>query len=185
VFEERRGTVEASLHYLETLASNYARLSPEPRRRRCDLNEIVRALVSAAPPDGAVRLESRLASSMPTIMGDPVSLRRIVENLVANAIDSLDGPGEVLVTTELIEPDRSRVSLSVVDTGRGMTDEETERVFNDFYTTKPDGTGLGLSIVRRLVLDLRGTVRVTSEIGKGTRVVVEIPIVDGTRESAP
>ena len=65
--------------------------------------------------------------------------------------------------------------VTVADTGCGMSEEETAKIFTDFYTTKPVGTGLGLSIVRRLVLDLRGTVRVTSEPGVGTRVMVEIP----------
>jgi signal transduction histidine kinase len=56
-----------------------------------------------------------------------------------------------------------------------MTKSELDRVFNDFYTTKPAGSGLGLSIVRRLILDLNGTLRVETEPGGGTRVMVELP----------
>ena len=65
--------------------------------------------------------------------------------------------------------------MTVADTGRGMTADETGRIFNDFYTTKEGGTGLGLSIVRRLVMDLNGTVGVESAAGTGTRITIDIP----------
>jgi signal transduction histidine kinase len=56
-----------------------------------------------------------------------------------------------------------------------MSREQLDRAFDDFYTTKPHGTGLGLSIVRRLVMDLDGSLRVETEPGAGTRVILEFP----------
>ena len=67
------------------------------------------------------------------------------------------------------------VRVTVADTGRGVSDDEAGRIFNDFYTTKQGGTGLGLSIVRRLVMDLHGTLGVESAPGRGTRVIIDIP----------
>jgi signal transduction histidine kinase len=71
------------------------------------------------------------------------------------------------------------VQIVVADTGPGMSEQQLERAFQDFYTTKAGGTGLGLSVVRRLVLDLNGTLRVESEPGVGTRFIVELPAVSG------
>jgi two-component system NtrC family sensor kinase len=103
-------------------------------------------------------------------------LRRILENLVGNAVDSLDGKnGTVTVSTAETAPGGA-VRVTVADTGRGMTREELDRAFDDFFTTKPGGTGLGLSIVRRLVLDLGGALRIDTEPGAGTRAVVELPL---------
>ena len=65
------------------------------------------------------------------------------------------------------------------DTGHGMSKAELDRVFDDFYTTKPGGTGLGLSIVRRLVLDSNGTLSVESERGQGSKFIVELPVETG------
>ena len=65
--------------------------------------------------------------------------------------------------------------MTVADTGRGMSADEAGRIFNDFYTTKEGGTGLGLSIVRRLVMDLHGTLGVESAPGRGTRIIIDIP----------
>ena len=119
-----------------------------------------------------------LAMNLPSVVGDPVAIRRILENLTANAVDSLQSkPGRVTVSTQVIdrEGEPPAVRVTVADTGRGMTAEETGRIFNDFYTTKEGGTGLGLSIVRRLVMDLNGTVGVESAPGKGTRITIDIP----------
>lgn len=178
VFAERRGTLESSVEYLENLAANYARLSSRPERRPCDVNRTARAVLQdAAVGEGAVVL-AELADDLPPIQGDEVALRRILENLVRNAVESLaDGRGTVRVETRPIRGPGGApaVRVTVTDTGGGMTRAVIERIFDDFYTTKERGTGLGLSVVRRLVLDLGGTLRVESEPGVGTRFVVEIP----------
>jgi signal transduction histidine kinase len=178
VFSERRQTIDSSIAYLETLATSYQRLSPTPNRRNCDLNALIADVVRAAQAHTHVEFAMRLHSNLPPIVADPIALRRILENLTSNAVDSLESRrGRVTVSTELIERDHDTplVRLAVADTGSGMSKEETGRIFSDFYTTKKGGTGLGLSIVRRLVMDLQGTIDVESEPGKGTRIVIDIP----------
>jgi signal transduction histidine kinase len=174
VFAERQSTVESSIGYLETLAANYARLYPEANERSTDANVVVReALRRVAGADHA-ELRTELPDRLPPVRVDPLALRRMIENLLGNAVDSLQGkPGTVTIATEV--GGNGTVRLSVSDTGHGMTKAELDRAFDDFYTTKQGGTGLGLSIVRRLVLDSHGTLKVESEPGKGTRFIVELP----------
>ncbi len=176
-FDERSATLDASIAYLENLATSYARLSRRGERRRCDLNEIVRSVALDRSDPARAVVTTKLAGQA-TVWGDEVSLRRIVENLASNAIDSLpDGTGTVTITTEQLHKERgeSRLRLTVADTGAGMDAPTQAKIFDDFYTTKTDGTGLGLSIVRRLVMDMDGTIRVESEPGHGSRFVVEFP----------
>jgi signal transduction histidine kinase len=176
VFEERRPTLEASVEYLDTLARNYAKLSPRLDREPSDLNAVAVAVVRDAASRAPVA--AVLAERLPRVSGDEVVLRRIVENLVSNAVDALDGrPGAgVTVRTEPAgTADAPAVRLLVADAGRGMSRAELERAFDDFYTTKPDGTGLGLSIVRRLVQDLGGSLRVETAPGAGSTFTVELP----------
>jgi signal transduction histidine kinase len=180
VFGERRATIDSSIAYLETLATSYQRLSRPPDRRDCDLNTSVADVVRAAQAHDDVELSTDLAANLPSVVGDPVAIRRIVENLVANAVDSLQSkPGRITVSTQAIAADREppTVRMTVADTGRGMTAAEIGQIFNDFYTTKEGGTGLGLSIVRRLVMDLNGTVGVESAPGTGTRINIDIPAI--------
>jgi signal transduction histidine kinase len=178
VFQERRGTLESSLAYLDTLARNYARLAPGIAREPCDVNAIVEEVVRTATP-GTGSLRTVLEPTLPRVSGDQLVLRRILENLVGNAVESLAARrgGAVTVTTEVAAPDGGAglVRITVADDGPGMSRAELDRAFDDFYTTKDGGTGLGLSIVRRLVLDLDGRLRIETAPGAGTRAVVELP----------
>ena len=170
VFAERQGTVESSINYLETLAANYAKLSPQSERKATDVNAVVRETIG---PSSSVR--TKLAEALPPVSADALVLRRVIENLLSNAVDSLEGKsGTVTVTTER---GNGMVRIAVSDTGRGMSKPELDRAFDDFYTTKTGGTGLGLSIVRRLVLDSNGSLKVETEPGQGSKFIVEIPIL--------
>jgi signal transduction histidine kinase len=178
VFAERRPTVDSSISYLETLATSYQRLSRPVERRDCDLNALISDVVRAAQGHQQVAFEAEL-TNLPRVIGDPLAFRRILENLIANAVDSLQSQaGRVSVSTSVVnrEGERPMVRITVADTGRGMSADEVKRIFDDFYTTKDGGTGLGLSIVRRLAMDVQGTVNVESAPGKGTRMIVDIPV---------
>jgi len=183
IFEERRGTLESSLVYLDTLARNYARLSPAAETGACDVNAVVAEIVRGTDAAHAM-LRAAPDPALPPVSADPLVLRRILENLVGNAVDSLAGRtnGVVTVATESIgTPGATHVRVTVTDTGPGMSRVELDRAFDDFHTTKTGGTGLGLSIVRRLVLDLGGALRIETTPGAGTRAIVELP----TRAPSP
>ena len=178
VFRERQGTVEASISYLENLAGNYARLYPAPAREACDVSQVIRETIGRVGATGAAELRADLADNLPLVCTDQLVLRRILENLVGNAVDSLEArAGTVTISAVAGAPanGRTTVRIIVADTGKGMTQAELERAFDDFYSTKPGGTGLGLSIVRRLVLDANGVLRVETQPGAGSRFIVDLP----------
>jgi signal transduction histidine kinase len=180
VFSERRSTLDSSVEYLETLARNYARLSPGLDRRPCDVNLLVDQVLRNIKSDGT-EFKAQLTEPLPAMMGDSLMLRRVLENLVGNAADSLAGRagGVVTVSTDVVPHSApAKIRITVSDTGPGMSREQLNRSFDDFYTTKPGGTGLGLSIVRRLVIDLDGALRIETEPGSGTRVILEFPVAN-------
>ncbi|MGH7629925.1 MAG: ATP-binding protein [Gemmatimonadales bacterium] len=174
VFVERRPTLESSVAYLETLARNYARLTPSAESGACDVNAVAREMAGGAAGRAEVRLE--LATELPAVLADPLVVRRVLENLIQNAAESIDGrPGGRVTVTTARASEGGRVQVVVADTGRGMSQAELDRAFEGFYTTKPGGTGLGLTIVRRLVQDVGGSLRVETEPGVGSRFIVELP----------
>jgi two-component system nitrogen regulation sensor histidine kinase NtrY len=177
VLRAREGTIESGLTYLENLASDYARISRRGERRPCDVAEIARTV--ARDRHGTDGATVHTDASVPAVVhGDPMALRRVLENLVDNAIESLEtGRGDVTISVVRVDDggEGARVRVAVSDTGRGMTEEERAHAFDDFYTTREDGTGLGLSIVRRLVMDLEGSIDVHSEPGRGSTFTIEIP----------
>jgi signal transduction histidine kinase len=176
VFEQRRQTLDAGLAYLETLAANYAKLSPQAQPARCELNAVVSEAAGQIVA-AAAELRLELHQPSPVVRADPLLLRRILDNLVTNAVESLEGrAGTVTISTARAN---GHARLVVRDTGKGMTRPELDRAFDDFHSTKPGGTGLGLSIVRRLVLDASGEMRVETEPGTGTSFILEFPDLSG------
>jgi signal transduction histidine kinase len=174
IFRERQGTLESSVTYLENLSRNYARLSPTPERESANPNELLEEIARALAGQVPIDLKKGEALELPA---DGVALRRILENLAGNAVDAArETGGGVTLASEAFRKDGFPwVRLTVADTGKGMSSEELEKAFDDFYTTKQGGTGLGLSVVRRLVADLGGTLRVTTVPGQGSRFTVELP----------
>ena len=177
VFAERRQTLVSSLEYLEKLAATYAKLSPVADAQRADVSAVTREVVGQMPA-GAAEVSLQLAEELPQAKIDPLGLRRILENLVTNAVDAMGGQsGSVTVSTARVS-DAGRangIRIVVEDTGCGMTEQELGRAFQDFYSTKSGGTGLGLSIVRRLVTDAGGRLRVETSPGAGSRFIVDLP----------
>lgn len=107
------------------------------------------------------------------------SLSQIVMNLVINSRDAMDEGGEIIVRVNDIFKDGSTyVVLEVKDTGEGIPQDIISKIFDPFFTTKEQGkgTGLGLSMVYGIVQQLKGTIQVSSEIGKGTIFHIEIPM---------
>jgi len=129
-----------------------------------------------------VKLVNTVPANLPAILADPVSLRRIFDNLIRNALDSLpDGRGTVTVDAAVDEDpnlEEMRILVSVSDTGEGIPQENLDAIFTDFFTTRPEGTGLGLSNVRRLAADCGANIRVTSEPGHGTTFTLSFPVPD-------
>ena len=149
------------------------------------MNAVVDQVLRNTTSEGT-EIRAQLGERLPPVLGDSLMLRRILENLIGNAVDSLAGRagGLVTVSTGGTGGNPDGVRITVADTGPGMTGEQLDRAFDDFYTTKAGGTGLGLSIVRRLVMDLGGALRIETELGAGTRVILEFPIASA-QSTAP
>ena len=124
-----------------------------------------------------IRLERSIASQGP-VRGDPEKLRRVVINLVGNALDAVDEGGgpdgrvDVEIGENLAE---TEVWLRIADDGAGIDEQTRETLFSPFHTSKENGTGLGLPICKKLVEAHGGSVEVRSEPGEGTEFLVTFP----------
>jgi signal transduction histidine kinase len=178
VYRDRRATMDSGLQYLESLAGNWRKLAPRSERVPCDLAAVVRQVAAGRLRSEGGPVVVTGGADPAVVTADPVGLRRVVENLVANACESLeDAGGTVRIDWERAPggDGPEAIRLRVRDTGRGIPAADLERIFDDFYSSKPGGQGLGLSVVRRLVGDFEGDVKVASEPGRGTEFVVTLP----------
>ena len=110
---------------------------------------------------------------------DREQIKRVVLNLVDNAIAAIEaaGPGarEIQVSTRLDRVMQS-VHLEVADSGAGIDPEARRRLFEPYFSSKPEGSGLGLAIVSRIVSDHSGYIRVRDRSPRGTRFIIELPL---------
>jgi nitrogen fixation/metabolism regulation signal transduction histidine kinase len=108
---------------------------------------------------------------------DKHRLSQVLTNLIINGIDAMDGAGSMEIRTDLVKKRESRYCrLSISDTGKGITKEDSFQIFTPYYTTKESGTGLGLPIVERIVNDHGGTIWFNSAEGMGTTFFIDLPV---------
>lgn len=188
------GIIEREAKRMQALVSDLMSLSRVEAEKhdlpteRIDLASLVeRAARDAAGTDRAERLALDLAAE-PVVAGDRQQLEQVVRNLVDNALKYGADGTPVAVTLDLAQGDLARIA--VTDQGEGIAPEQIPHLTRRFYRTDPGrsrasgGTGLGLAIVKHIVERHRGRLDITSEVGKGTRVVVRIPLAEPVPESA-
>jgi signal transduction histidine kinase len=165
-----------------------------PVRLQLDRTSLPEALQSAVTmADGTTRrgsitVDVQMPHSLPPIQGDRHQLTQVFANLLINAYEALEGRGSVTLRAKLVEtsdegallPDGHAavptVVIEIADTGPGFDKEQADKIFNPFFTTKPQGSGLGLAIVRKIVDAHEGRIDVTSVPDRGTTFRVTLPV---------
>ncbi len=168
-------SVLKELDRLNDIVSEYLQFSrfPKPQLKRGRVDDVIRELAESVKMPSAVRLEVRIMDRTPEIWFDERLLRQVLDNLVRNGVDAIDGEGVVCIETDLV--DRFLV-IRVKDSGRGIPAEVQGKLFEPFFTTKPQGTGLGLVTSRQIIFEHNGHLMVDSEFGKGSTFTILLPL---------
>ena len=167
------GEVE-SLKGLVDEFSQFARM-PAPRAAPTDLHELLTDVLSLYRGIFTdVELVPKFASALPKVAVDAEQIRRVLINLIDNAIEAMEQRGTIEIETQHAPAD-NLVRIVVADNGPGIPVAERDKLFLPYYSTKQRGSGLGLAIVRRIVAEHGGAIDVTDNVPRGTRVAVELP----------
>ncbi len=143
------------------------------RVRLTDVVEDVLGIAKYYTRTGERDIITDLAADLPAVIAIRDHLVQVVLNLVMNAIDATAKGGRIHLETRM---EGERIILRVEDDGRGIPAEDRERLFQPYYTTKPQGTGLGLFVSRQIVEELGGMLSHDPSFGKGTRFIVQLPV---------
>lgn len=131
-----------------------------------------------------ITLTKQFEATPDTVRGDTYQLEQAFINLLFNALEAMGAQGEIRVTTKVLpaggpeNPQHPIVHIAVHDTGIGVPPENIAKLFQPFFTTKPNGTGLGLAITQRIILEHRGLISANSEAQKGTTFTIRLPVAD-------
>ena len=179
VFEDRRDTLFSSIEYLRQLAANYSKISGQANHGPVEIVDLLHRVVDDTVHRGHTATQFVSSEKSVLVSATELGLRRIFENVIGNAVDaSHSAESPILVSLDV---NGDTVAISISDSGTGIRPEDQPRVFDDFFTTKTDGTGLGLSIVRRLVMDLYGSIRLERSSDEGSCFVVTLPVYDSDK----
>ena len=180
--------VERGIRHLNKLVVDVTQFSRQKalERSRVDLHELISVsldLVSESVREKQTPIEKKFSDDGLIGNWDGHQLRQVFVNLIANAIDASAHESPVTIATSAVsastpgsESEKRMARVIVTDRGKGMDLTTLNRIFEPFYSTKKRGTGLGLAIVRQIVEQHDGRIAVESEVGKGTRFVVDLPV---------
>lgn len=187
---EQQADVAADLSRQLLAYSGQGRFVVEPVNLSDTVQQMATLLKSSVSKGSS--FDFRLASGLPAVRADSAQLRQLIMNLITNASDALGGrDGVITLSTSVVEADAEflrglegaedvpsgrYVCLEVRDTGHGMDEETMGRMFDPFFSTKPDGHGLGLAATLGILRGHRGKVRVSSTVGKGTSIRIFLPV---------
>jgi two-component system, sporulation sensor kinase E len=152
-----------------------------PKWTHIDLNQTIREILPVIESDAILKnilLEYIPDADLPIVIADSEMMKQVLLNICKNAMEAMPNGGSLTIDMHQQELERMIV-IRITDTGHGIAPYLLDKIFEPFYSTKPDGTGLGLSICQRIVHDIGGQIRVSSK-GYGTTFYIKIPYLNIT-----
>jgi two-component system nitrogen regulation sensor histidine kinase NtrY len=178
VFEECTNMIIDQVEGLKRLVnefSSYARM-PAPNLAMNDMKQIIEESVSLyRETQKGVEIVFHDSVEVPSLRVDREQMKRVMINLLDNAIDAIEENGHVDVDLSF-DRERGVVKIEVADDGQGIPPELETRVFEPYFSTKKHGTGLGLAIVSDIISDHNGSIKVLEREPKGSRFILELPV---------
>ena len=170
--------IREQVNALDAITEEYLAFArfPRPQYDEDSVNEMVAALVEFVRPVAARQgstVEATTDQTVPPMAIDRTLLRQSILNLVKNGLEALGRGGKLTVSTRRVD---DHVEIAIQDTGPGIASDVGKRLFEQFFTTKPQGTGLGLYISRQIIEEHGGTLRWESAPGTGTTFTATLPI---------
>ena len=149
----------------------------EPLKVLADLNGVIEKALSIVSNEfrlNRISLERRLSDTLPSVLIDVNQIEQVFINFLMNAVEAIQGQGEVCVRSYRDEDNRS-VVVEIEDSGMGIPQEHLEKIFDPFFSTKPKGTGLGLAVNYGIIQKHGGEIKVSSQPGRGTTMTIRLP----------
>jgi two-component system nitrogen regulation sensor histidine kinase NtrY len=175
--EECTTTIVGEVESLKGLVDEFSQFArmPVPRTVPTDVHQLLRdSLALYRGLFAEVEIRTGFAEGLPSVAVDPEQMRRVIINLVDNAVEAMEQRGVIDVETSHAV-DRRCVRIVIADQGPGIPPAEREKLFLPYYSTKRRGSGLGLAIVRRIVAEHGGSIDVSDNIPTGTRFAIDLP----------
>jgi PAS domain S-box-containing protein len=170
---------------IERLRSLYK--NTPPKREPLVVNEIISEMVVLVRAEGiryAVSMRADLADNLPNVVADRVQIQQVLMNLMLNGMEAMSETGGVLTVKSELRED-GQIQISVDDTGPGLPQDKNDRIFDAFFTTKPQGSGMGLAICKSIVESHGGRIWANGNDGRGATFHFALPLAPSETNISP
>ncbi|MBF0557687.1 MAG: HAMP domain-containing protein [Nitrospirae bacterium] len=176
VFEKSTKTIISEVESLRKLVDIFSRYGkmPEVNKTPNDLPELLDSVVSLYKGFKDIEITTFFSSGLPPVELDAEQFKRVIVNVMDNAIKAMDSKGTI--TVSLNASGNSKVIINIADTGPGIKDADKERLFLPYFTGRKGGTGLGLAIANKIVSDHGGRILVRDNTPHGSIFTIELPV---------
>lgn len=177
IFEDCTNMIINQVEELKGLVNEFSSFARMPTSNPVpdDINQIIKESVSLYKEAQNVSITFKDSKELPQLPVDRDQMKRVLINLLDNAIDATDGKGEIVLDTDYKKEDEI-VRIEVADNGKGIQPDHKMQLFEPYFSTKKHGTGLGLTIVNTIINDHKGLIRVEDNEPRGTRFIIELPV---------
>jgi two-component system, NtrC family, sensor histidine kinase AtoS len=168
-------TIEEQAVYMDKIVSDLQAFVQPVKidRKPISLKELVASVFATVIVPSNVSVQTQIAQNFPQIKVDGQLLKRVLINLVTNAVQAMPGGGKLALTSQFTP--QGQVCVSVKDTGIGIPDQIKPHIFTPLFTTKPRGQGFGLAVCKRVIEAHGGTISFESQVGKGAEFTIQFP----------
>jgi two-component system, NtrC family, nitrogen regulation sensor histidine kinase NtrY len=180
IFDRSTKAIIKEVQSLKNLVNDFSRFGkmPEIRKTPVMIRVIIDEIINLFKDYRDIVITTSFHGEEAAVYLDEEQFKRVLINLVGNAIQAMQNRGEVEICTEY-DSRSNRVLIDIADNGPGIRDEDKEKLFLPYFSTKKDGTGLGLAIASKVVTDHRGYIRIKDNDPTGTVFSIELPIKEG------
>jgi two-component system nitrogen regulation sensor histidine kinase NtrY len=176
IFNQCTATIITQVDEIKRLVSEFSDFArmPRIRKKKSDITKMITdTLVLYREAHKHITFQTELAAHTPPFSFDPVQMKRVLINLLDNAVTILPEEGQILITLSLQD---DSALMSVCDNGPGISEQVRDRLFEPYFSTRKSGTGLGLAITHTIVAEHNGSITVRDNAPKGTIFTVELPM---------
>ncbi len=188
---EKSGQVAQDFHFLEkeiqrirNITKDFLRFTnlETPQLRPVSFSKIVESALSRfqLQYSGSITFQLDLDPQYDYVLADPSQIELVLHILIENAVDAMEGEGQILISTNMVQnllyAGEKSLEIEIADSGKGISNENVDKVFEPYFTTKPEGTGMGLAIARKIIEEHGGEITLTARENFATVVRILLPL---------
>lgn len=180
ILQKSTRTIVQQVEALKEMVDDFSQYAKPAKKQATDLDlaTLVQEVLALYQVKSGVKFNTEFEPGALLIKGDPVSIRQVVHNLMINALEAINGAGQIDIHLHRVQKNYSDfIEFAFYDNGPGIKEEQIEQIFEPYVTTKAKGTGLGLAIVKKIIEEHGGSIWVDSRRNEGAGFIIQLPAV--------